>query len=177
MSRSTQIFITVLVGIVLIGVGYAVTHQKRELAVAGPSAVANSADAPKTVEHIAVQPLPTLRSTSVRIGEARIIAELPTTDAEFETGLGGRTALAQDHGMLFSLGTPDYYEFWMKGMLFPIDIIWISGNKTVVDITPNLSPDSYPQTYAPKEPAQYVLEVPAGYAAANNINVGDKAAF
>ena len=62
-------------------------------------------------------------------------------------------------------------------MHFPIDIIWINSGY-VVDITadvPNDFDPHNPKFYAPKTPVQYVLEVNAGFARTQNINIGDKA--
>ena len=61
----------------------------------------------------------------------------------------------------------------MKDMYFPIDIIWIGENNTIVDITKNLSPRTYPKTFSPKTEAKYVLEVNSGYVEAHGINIGD----
>ena len=44
-------------------------------------------------------------------------------------GLSERQSLAEDKGMLFLFEKPDHYAFWMKGMEFPLDIIFINGDK------------------------------------------------
>ena len=65
----------------------------------------------------------------------------------------------------------------MPDMNFPIDIIWINGDK-VVGITKNVSNEfdpANPVFYMPPKPAQYVLEVNAGFAESRNINIGDEA--
>ncbi|MBI1998957.1 MAG: DUF192 domain-containing protein, partial [Parcubacteria group bacterium] len=82
----------------------------------------------------------------------------------FEKGLGERTFLPEDGGMLF-LCLPDAYpRFWMKEMRFPIDIIWINEEFIVVDITPDVSPESFPKTFTPSSPTAHVLEVGSGFA-------------
>jgi hypothetical protein len=64
------------------------------------------------------------------------------------------------------------YEFWMKNMKFPIDIVWINENKTAVDVTSNVSPATYPKTFTSKKPAKYVLELRSGNAQRMNIAPG-----
>jgi len=89
-----------------------------------------------------------------------------------------RERLGLEEGMLFIFDRPLRYSFWMKNMKFPLDLIWISRDKTVVDITRSAQPcvDSCESLY-PAEPAKYVLEVNAGFAAAHNIQIGDRMDF
>jgi hypothetical protein len=99
------------------------------------------------------------------------VADTPVARAK---GLSGHAPLGEDEGMLFLFGTAGRYPFWMKDMLFPIDIIWISNGK-VVDVTANAPvPDSAQKlpTFAAKEPADVVLEVPAGFAQKYGVNPG-----
>ena len=90
-------------------------------------------------------------------------------------GLGGRSGLASDEGMLFIFPDEGKYPFWMKDMKFAIDILWLSNTGTVLYVQPDISPDTYPQSFAPDKPARYVLEVPAGYTTEHHITVGDRA--
>jgi len=91
--------------------------------------------------------------------------------------LSNREKLAENQGMLFVFDHTDYHSFWMKDMRFAIDIIWIDENKKVVDITHNAEPESYPKIFKPSLPAQYVLEVNAGWAEEHRVKVGDLADF
>lgn len=117
--------------------------------------------------------------TEVVIGNYKITAEIADDTGERQKGLGGRDALAQDSGMLFVFTKPDRYTFWMKGLRFPLDMIWIKDN-TVVDIIKNaqipdvnLSDEQLPR-YMPNQVVDSVLEVNAGFVDKNNIKVGDK---
>ena len=65
----------------------------------------------------------------------------------------------------------------MKDMKFPIDMLWLSGTRRVVYMAQNVSPDTYPEVFAPTRPARYVLELPAGYAKAYTVGVGDEVRF
>lgn len=118
--------------------------------------------------HVDSEPtLPTLR-----IGEALVYVELARTPSEMSRGLSGRKSLPEDRGMLFVYDAAGFYHFWMPDMHFSIDIIWLDENYTIVDITYDLSPDTYPETFTSAQPAQYVLEVNAGWADLNEVSIG-----
>jgi len=112
----------------------------------------------------------------VTIGDARIATEIARDFATKARGLGGRDSLAWDHGMLFPYERPDFLAFWMKGMRFPIDIVWIRHGH-IVDIAHRVpfDPQGGPgPTVRPRELADAVLEVPAGYAQAHGWRPGDR---
>lgn len=103
--------------------------------------------------------------------------EVVSTPEKREKGLGGREILRDDHGMLFVFDSIDYHKMWMKDMNFPIDVVWFDENFRVVDITRNISNQSFPNTFMPIKPAGFALEINAGYAKRYGINIGDNAIF
>lgn len=116
-------------------------------------------------------------SSAIFINGARIEVEIADSLRERTSGLSGRDGISQNEGMLFIFNEPDYYSFWMKDMKFPIDIIWISEDKKIVDITKNILPESYPAVFKPASSARYVLEVNAGFSNTSEIKIGDYAEF
>jgi uncharacterized membrane protein (UPF0127 family) len=111
----------------------------------------------------------------VTVGGASVRAEVADDRASLERGLGGRDALPRDAGMLFLL-PDDSPAIWMKGMRFPIDVIWIKDDR-VVDVTTGLQPPdgSGPlPTFSPARPANRALEVNAGWAARHDVARGDR---
>jgi hypothetical protein len=110
----------------------------------------------------------------VTVGDTTIYVETAATEVARERGLSGRDSLAPNTGVLFVFDTDGEWGIWMKDMKFSIDILWLAEDGTVVTIAPNTSPDSYPQSFRPTAPAHYVLELPAGFAAAHSIGVGSK---
>jgi len=88
--------------------------------------------------------------------------EVVATPEERQLGLGERNRLASGHGMLFLFDTPDRYGFWMRGMRFPIDIIFLSRGK-VVAVERSIDP-SDGRIITPDTPVDQVLEVNAGEA-------------
>lgn len=97
--------------------------------------------------------------------------EIADSAEERRQGLSNRSEVPHD-GLLFVFPEYDRPGFWMKDMLFSIDIIWLRDTGEIVGIEANVSPDTYPNPYYPPEPIRYVLEVPAGTAAAKNWRVG-----
>ena len=115
-----------------------------------------------------------LPTKTITIGNEKLVVEIASTPEEQQSGLSGRSGLAAGTGMLFIFTPPSVEGFWMKDMLFSLDIIWADSNGVIVTIDKGLSPDTYPKVFMPDVPAQYVLEVPAGYAASKGIAVGQK---
>jgi len=111
---------------------------------------------------------------TVSIGATHVQVDVVRTPESRQRGLSGRDSLAWGTGMLFVFDEEDFWSFWMKDMNFPIDIIWINKEGIVVTVVPDVSPATYPSSFKPSAPALYVLEVPAGYAAAERIGVGQK---
>lgn len=108
---------------------------------------------------------------TVQVGGVVVVAELADTEAKRVQGLSGRSSLAGGTGLLFDFEVPGMYGIWMKDMNFAIDIIW-ANESGVVTVAHAVSPDTYPQSFTPAAPARYVLEVPAGFAAAHSIAEG-----
>ncbi len=115
----------------------------------------------------------------ISVGDKNVPVELADTLSEIQLGLGGRKSLPKDSGLLFILPTKDVQpSFWMEGMQFSIDIIWINDGK-VTQIDQNVpepeedTPSNELPLYKPFTEVDYVLEVNAGYVKNNGIAVGD----
>lgn len=119
----------------------------------------------------------------VRVGALAIDAEIARTVDERALGLGGRDEMARDAGMLFVYREEQVPGFWMHGMRFPLDFVWISSAGRVVDLTENVprpsagTPDTELDFYRPGAPVQFVLEVNAGVVSENGIEIGDEVNF
>ena len=114
----------------------------------------------------------------LKINDVEIRVEVARTEEERSVGLGGRESLGKNKGMLFVFDKESFYVFWMKDMLFPIDIIWINRDKKIVDVITNLQMETYPDfKYINDFFAQYVLEVNAGFFDAHDWKVGDTVEF
>lgn len=91
-------------------------------------------------------------------------------------GLGGCTAIPKKSGMYFPFAEKGTPTFWMKGMVMPIDIVWLADGK-VLSVTPSVPPPSGNLSeeltlYHPPGPIDAVLEIEAGKAQAYGLIKG-----
>lgn len=108
------------------------------------------------------------------VNNKKIIIELADSEAEKIKGLSKRAELKSNEGMLFVYNDYKIRNFWMKDMLFPIDIVWIKDNK-IIGIEKNLQPETGDnlKIYKSPIPVNYVLEINSGFCDQNNIKDGD----
>jgi len=146
-----------------------------------PTALNSLLSSTKSVNTTPVQPNSQKTITIISLnGQPKVAlkVEIADTDPKRSLGLGARASLEQNSGMLFLFDTPKIPQFWMKGMKFGLDIIWINGD-TIVGITENVpSPTGTPAevlpTLSPTTLVDKVLEVNTGFAKAHRITTGDK---
>jgi len=112
----------------------------------------------------------------VTIQDGTLVAELARTQDERARGLSGRDSLAPDRAMLFLFESRAPHGFWMQGMRFDIDLVWIAGHR-VVDVTHRASHRDPQRILAPRAPVDRVLEVAAGTALARGWGPGDRVEF
>ncbi|MBI3291046.1 DUF192 domain-containing protein [Candidatus Falkowbacteria bacterium] len=114
----------------------------------------------------------------VIINNVKIFVKTANTSQKQIKGLSGQKNLAENQGLLFVY--PDYglRNFWMKGMLFPIDIIWILDDR-VIGFEKNVPASNKEPLPIYKSPASinYVLEVSSGFIDRHGIKIGDMVKF
>ena len=109
----------------------------------------------------------------ITIKGQRVALEIVDTPQAMSRGLGGRDALPWGRGMLFIYEQPGFPLFWMRGMRFDIDIVWLRDGR-IIDISHRVVhvPGENGPSVQPSELCDSVLEVPAGYASANGWRIG-----
>lgn len=110
------------------------------------------------------------------IGNIVFKVEVASNYIDRAIGLSGRSNLPPDSGMLFVFENRGEYGFWMKGMKFPLDIVWIDGDE-IKGFTENIPPPknfSNLTIYYPPQPIDKVLEINAGSVKKHNLKIGDK---
>ncbi len=105
----------------------------------------------------------------------RVFVEVPDDREEFARGLMFRKHLPWNAGMLFAFDDEGTRRFWMKNTLIPLDMVFFDSSSKIIDIKENVPPCKQEEcpTYPSKEPAQYVLEVNAGFVQEKGIKIGD----
>ncbi|MBI1937372.1 MAG: DUF192 domain-containing protein [Ignavibacteriales bacterium] len=104
---------------------------------------------------------------------SKIDIEIADDDTQRQVGLMMRRNMKLDQGMLFLFEEETYQSFWMKNTILPLDIIYVNSQKEIVTIYKNAKPYSE-ESLPSSKPAQYVVEVNAGYTDQFGINEGDK---
>jgi uncharacterized membrane protein (UPF0127 family) len=97
--------------------------------------------------------------------------EIVDTEKKRELGLGGRGAICQECGMLFVFPENGRHPFWMKGMRFSLDIVWLEKGR-VAAVEKDI-PASSEKIFSPSVDSDQVLEFNAGTAAALHVVAGD----
>ncbi len=93
-------------------------------------------------------------------------------------GLSGREGIAENDGMLFVFDEPSAQNcFWMKDMRFSIDMIWLDSDKTVLNVAPDVSPETFPERFCPEGDAKYGLELASGGAETYGLRPAEELRF
>ena len=108
----------------------------------------------------------------VKIRDNYFLAERAFNSQKREKGLGGRKKIFSWNAMIFEFQEKNKFSFWMKGMLFDLDILWISDGK-IVAISKNI-PSDFSQNIVPDVPVDKVLEIKAGTCDKEGIELGDE---
>jgi len=102
----------------------------------------------------------------ISLGNSEFISRIAVSIYAKQKGLSGSQPLKENEGMLFVFSSAKRHVFWMKGMTFGLDFIWIRENR-IVEITKDVLPPtetSIPRVIRPSMSADMVLEIPAGSA-------------
>ena len=82
-------------------------------------------------------------------------------------------SFSKKKNMLFTMSYESKWPFWMFGVSYHLNIIFMNKNKEVVDIKRaeplSLNPETW-RTYIPRKPCKYVLEAPYDI----KIKIGDE---
>lgn len=123
------------------------------------------------------------------IGGETFALELALDPATRQRGLGGRTGLSRNGGMLFAFGSPRPLAMVMRDCPEPIDVAFLDGEGRVVALhsmppePPRRAGESAMQyerrlpDYPSGAPAQFAVEVAGGRLAQVGVRVGTRLVF
>lgn len=103
---------------------------------------------------------------------SKLDIEIADTEYDTQTGLMYRNSMKENRGMLFVFKNFQPRSFYMKNTKFPLDLIYLDEDKTIVSFQENAQPldeSSLPSN----APAKYVLEVNAGLVKKWQLKIGD----
>ena len=109
----------------------------------------------------------------VILGDDTVRAEVARTADERSQGLKDRDFLAPGTGMIFVFNDEEVRSFWMQDTFIALDIAYMDSDARIIDVQ-----QMEPQTtrlHTSAGPAMFALEVPQGWFAEMDIEVGVQA--
>lgn len=108
-----------------------------------------------------------------------LTAELLVRPEDRQMGLMFRPSLPADRALLFVFDGLDFHGIWMKNCRFPIDIVWLDEQQRVVHVAAAAPPCAKEPcaVYQPLQRALYVVELNAGQARREKIELGARLEF
>lgn len=124
---------------------------------------------------LGVESAAALELQPLTVGTATFDVELAVSASERERGLMFRKELPKGQGMLFEQPVGPA-TFWMKNTLIPLDLLYFNPDGQLLQIEADVPPCAV--THCPVYPSKastirYVLEINAGEAARQHIQLGD----
>lgn len=106
----------------------------------------------------------------------QIDIEIADTEEDIGYGLMYRKEMAERCAMLFLMEEEKEQSFWMKNTFIPLDFVFVNKKNEIVDIAENNKAlDETP--VESKIPAQFILELNAGFVEKYGLKIGDKIAY
>jgi len=117
---------------------------------------------------------------NLKINKQIITIERANTKEELVRGLSNRSSMPENHGMLFEFKETTQIDFWMKDMMFGLDLVYLDQNLKVVDIIKDQEPCSLSkecELIKSKEKFNYVLELNSNKTNELELKIGDEIKF
>ena len=121
------------------------------------------------------KPNPRLKTATIPVGKASVVAEVARKPDERERGLMFRKSIKDGEAMLFVFEADQRLAFWMKNTTVPLSIAYIASDGTIREIL-DLEPLSL-EAKGSERSVRYALEVPRGWFERAGVAVGDRVAI
>ena len=116
--------------------------------------------------------LPVVTLKVAELPSVAIEAEVATSSEETQRGLMYRTAMAENHGMIFKLER-QVHSFWMRNTCISLDMAFAKEDGTIVGILENV-PVLNDESRTVGQPSTYVLEMNGGWMKSHDLRPGQK---
>jgi len=104
---------------------------------------------------------------------AELVIEIADNDSTRARGMMQRTSMPEGSGMIFLFDREEDRAFWMANTPLSLDLIFVNADSTITTMKKYMQPLS--ARNVPSEgPAQFVLEVIAGYSDTMGLIEGDR---
>lgn len=107
---------------------------------------------------------------AIKIGSKIVELEVARTSIEHRTGLMNRASMPSNHGMLFMFTAPRPIAMWMKNTLIDLDAAFVDACGRITQIV-SMKKGTL-DLHQSRTDASRVIEMNAGWFAANNVRVG-----
>ena len=109
------------------------------------------------------------RHIIAKVDDIPLYLKVASTDESKSKGYRGMVEPTSSDGILFVYESEDIIAFWMKGVPFPLDIMFFNRDLEMVN---SFTMESYDQNisakiYNSETPAQYAIEVRQGWISEN----------
>lgn len=105
------------------------------------------------------------------------VLEVADDALERRRGLSERPSLGTREGILLVFDEPGFHGVWMRGMKFPLDLLWLDEDGILVDFARSVEPETYPAIFRPSRPAAFLIEASAGTLERTKLKIGDRVEF
>ena len=111
------------------------------------------------------------KTVSASIGKNKLKLKVASTESSLMKGLSGSKPIIDGEGMLFVYEDETPLSFWMKGVNYPLDIMFFNSNMDLVDHFTmkecgDLKEEDLPR-YKSSKPARFAVEVKGGWCSKN----------
>ncbi len=114
---------------------------------------------------------PRLQTMQLFVGMKQVTAELALKPVDIFTGMMWRTNMSDGEAMLFVFADATPRAFYMRNTLVPLSLAYIDPDGVIAEIH-DLQPRNETSVPSKAENIQFVLEVPQGWFARNQIVPG-----
>ncbi len=124
-----------------------------------------------------------MRQKEIRLPNGKVYkCDVMMKQEELVRGMMFREKLPPAHGMLFVHSKPGKFEYFMYRVEVPLDVVWMNANREILEIVPDAQPcpekaSAMCPKFGGRYVASFVLELNAGDAARNGLQVGQKLSF
>ncbi len=136
-------------------------------------------DEPRGLGAAEARSTPQHPGSTVLLGGRSVRVEIADDWESRGRGLGGRTRLGPDEGMLFLYPRAEGRSFWMKGCLIGLDILFLDDEGRILNIAsldPPVSEDVEENIPSARSiaPASMVLELRKGWCEDHSVKPGER---